>query len=1173
MNKRIVCLILALLLALGAALPALAAESSTVNISDSDDLLSLAKKCSLDSWSRGKTVILDADIDLNGVDFTGIPIFSGTFDGRGHTIYGLEQTGVSGRGLFNIVNSGAVIRNLSVVGMIAPTGSQTYIGGIAGENNGSISGCTFSGAVSGGTGVGGIVGKNCETGTIYSCQSYGTIDGSLRTGGIAGENAGTVSQSVNHSSVNTSNEEKSQTLEDLELSISMDLSGAYSGSALQSSTDVGGVTGYSTGLILSCVNRGNVGYPHIGYNIGGIAGRSSGVISGCVNQGTLNGRKDVGGIAGQMEPYLILNIDENTIDKITEQLNEMNATVNSALDNLSDNSSTLRSRLESISAYLGNAIDDAHSLGGYVSDYADHAISEFDRASSVLSDVANQLADITEQLPDFSDDLSDGVGRLEDAMDDFSDAGDISSDAISQLKDAVDELGEASRLLTDGMNKIQTGLSELKKAINVDEDAARAALEKIQTGIDEVSEASSRFSAALDEIITILRDEGAITDEVVAAAGRAEDALSDMSDGLGQASDGISDILGSASIDWDAVSNASDYIKDGLDSIVASGGKLTNALNDIKRAISGLDGVSDALGRGLDGVADAMGSFGSAVDRMTGISDDIYSLMRYLSGIDPIQLGQPDDNIRDTGDSLYSSVSAMNGQMDGLNDDLSGVSDTTVSDIRRLSDQAKELMDTVTGMIDDRTNLDVDDIYTDTSDADIDSAFGGKVYRCQNSGSINGDLNVGGITGLMAIEYDYDPEDDVLQSDSSVLNRRYETKAVVLECKNYGSVTAKKNYAGAVAGRMVLGYMTRSEGYGSVTSEGGDYVGGVVGGSDSKLRRCYSKATLSGRDYVGGIAGYADEVMDCVSLVDIVDSASFVGTICGNADADAEGNVFVSDDFAAMDGVSYAGKAEPVEYSELITRAGLPGDFKSFVLTFTIDDEPVKTVTFDYGDSFDDSVFPEIPPREGYCGHWDAPRLDELHFDVTIPIVYEKTVTALTGTLLRDEKQPAVIAEGIFSELDELDAELLAFGSDFQRLDSNAYSKTVSAETMRNPMREAIAESCELWSISIPDDGQEKHIVRIRPLNGDAEHTAIYVSYDGKSWKRAATEEIGSYAAFSIDGCRATVAVVPTETDARSICATVIPPVLVLALAVFIVIKIKRSRKKKRSGKHVSGAK
>lgn len=88
---------------------------------------------------------------------------------------------------------------------------------------------------------------------------------------------------------------------------------------LYSGVDTGGIAGFSDGVISRCTNTGTVGYEHTGYNIGGIAGRQSGIVSLSTNNGTVYGRKDVGGIVGQMEPFIEIDEAEslrNAIDKL-----------------------------------------------------------------------------------------------------------------------------------------------------------------------------------------------------------------------------------------------------------------------------------------------------------------------------------------------------------------------------------------------------------------------------------------------------------------------------------------------------------------------------------------------------------------------------------------------------------------------------------------------------------------------------------------------------------------------------------------------------------------------------------------------------------------------------------------------------------------------------------------
>ena len=80
--SKILSLLLAAVLILSLVAPAaLAAENTgSIYLRTTEDLAELSRNCTLDSWSQGKTVYLEADIDLTGVDLSPIPTFGGTFE-------------------------------------------------------------------------------------------------------------------------------------------------------------------------------------------------------------------------------------------------------------------------------------------------------------------------------------------------------------------------------------------------------------------------------------------------------------------------------------------------------------------------------------------------------------------------------------------------------------------------------------------------------------------------------------------------------------------------------------------------------------------------------------------------------------------------------------------------------------------------------------------------------------------------------------------------------------------------------------------------------------------------------------------------------------------------------------------------------------------------------------
>ena len=206
------CLMLVSLLPLSA----VRAADDTVAIGSAEEFLSFAESCNLDSWSRGKTFTLTADISLDGKEFTPIATFGGTFDGGGHTVSGLAVSGsYAPAGLFAAVQEGAAVRNLNVSGTVAPAGEKNVTGGIVGENRGTVENCTFSGTRC----TGGIVGVNAASGVIRSCTTSGAAFGTNETGGIAGENKGLVTGCTNEMYVNIESTDPQLTLDDLNLTL------------------------------------------------------------------------------------------------------------------------------------------------------------------------------------------------------------------------------------------------------------------------------------------------------------------------------------------------------------------------------------------------------------------------------------------------------------------------------------------------------------------------------------------------------------------------------------------------------------------------------------------------------------------------------------------------------------------------------------------------------------------------------------------------------------------------------------------------------------------------------------------------------------------------------------------------------------------------------------------
>lgn len=369
-----------------AALTAHAAEASeydlteAVHISTLEDLISFSEKCSLDTWSQNKIFILDNDIDLSNVDFDPIPTFGGIFLGQGHVIKGLSlNSGSNYMGLFRYVQEQGEIHQLSVSGTVSGDEGHSGLALLAGCNYGYINECTSSGNVTGADQAGSIAGINELTGVIANCSSNGVVYGTHLTGGIAGNNKGSILNSANHCFINTTASDEGIDLSSFKFDAA--INNLLTTENAASVTDVGGITGCNSGIIQGCINNGSIGYQHVGYNIGGIAGRQSGYIEGCINYGLLNGRKDVGGIAGQMEPSSELEFSQTTLSQLNSELD----TLHNLLTRLNEDASSSSSSLTGQVAILLDSVEDAQSVVDTLMNNASGYFNDFSNLTDLTS--------------------------------------------------------------------------------------------------------------------------------------------------------------------------------------------------------------------------------------------------------------------------------------------------------------------------------------------------------------------------------------------------------------------------------------------------------------------------------------------------------------------------------------------------------------------------------------------------------------------------------------------------------------------------------------------------------------------------------------------------------------------------------------------------------------------
>lgn len=145
------------------------------------------------------------DIDLFGVPNwtpigdSGTP-FTGIYDGNSKTISNLtvDNDAQNYTGLFGYVGSGGTLTSIKLTGVdIRSAASGANVGGLAGMNEGAISGSSSEGDVSGGISayIGGLVGNNY--GAVFNSSTAGSVNGGegAAAGGLIGNGGGTVTSS------------------------------------------------------------------------------------------------------------------------------------------------------------------------------------------------------------------------------------------------------------------------------------------------------------------------------------------------------------------------------------------------------------------------------------------------------------------------------------------------------------------------------------------------------------------------------------------------------------------------------------------------------------------------------------------------------------------------------------------------------------------------------------------------------------------------------------------------------------------------------------------------------------------------------------------------------------------------------------------------------------------
>jgi len=276
---------------------------------------------------------------------------------------------------------------------------DAYAGGVAGRTDGEITGCTVNVAVSATNSyIGGVAGYAYGAGSLISeCTVSGTVtaeSGFGYVGGVVGITDGVITECSSECSVTGLGQHNVGGVAGYAGTESV-ISICSSSGDVSGIAEIGGVVGYTDGVVTICINTGNVNGSngHTGGVVGSAGGNST--ISNSFNSGAIDGgtgQGGVGGIVGYANPNFEIyhNLSVGTV--------EGNQLVGGVVGN-------------------GNAINDENAWNNYYLDY--EGSPDGTNSGDVLNnDGARPIGDMTwEEVYDLLDD-DEGEGVWSQDLDD-----------------------------------------------------------------------------------------------------------------------------------------------------------------------------------------------------------------------------------------------------------------------------------------------------------------------------------------------------------------------------------------------------------------------------------------------------------------------------------------------------------------------------------------------------------------------------------------------------------------------------------------------------------------------------------------------------------------------------------------------------------------------------------
>ena len=259
------------------------------------------------------------------------------------------------------------------------------------------------------------------------------------------------------------------------------------------------------------------------------------------------------------------------------------------------------------------------------------------------------------------------------------------------------------------------------------------------------------------------------------------------------------------------------------------------------------------------------------------------------------------------------------------------------------------------------------------------------------------------------------------------------------------------------------------------------------------------------------------------------DKAELCGSVAGYADGDIKENLYSDSTIGGVDGFSFTGQSDYMDYETFAALPDMPDYFRSIGVTFVKDGETVDTVDVPFGGKI--ASVPSVPDENGMYWQWNNFDPDEaVYYSRTVEGEYIRPVT----TISTGEEEPLFLAEGVFRDGQTLLA--APFAPDADALGINTES-IIAAYTIR-----------------VSDYSEPVTVRMLTPSAG-----SLYTLTDGVLTPLSCTRD-GSYIVFQLENGASIVYLAEDSSHSAWLIGGIAGGTAVAAIVIFVIVRKKKKK-------------